>query len=57
MARFITKTVVMKPGNPNADRPPWEIYAGQFSEEDWRIFEAYVRSDEFQVLNLIKNFY
>lgn len=50
--RFIRRKNAPKKGNPNSDRKPWEIYEGQFTEEDWRSFEAYVATEKFMVIIL-----
>lgn len=49
VARFITRKLAPKEGSPNADKKPWELYAGFVTSSQWETFEAYVNSDQFQV--------
>jgi len=53
--RFITKKSAPPPGNPNANKKPWQVYDGYITEEQWKLFEAYVESDEFKVINNLIN--
>ncbi|KAL2937211.1 tRNA pseudouridine synthase A [Bienertia sinuspersici] len=48
IARFITKTKAPSDDSPNAQLKPWELYEGYITEDQWKEFEAYVKSEEFK---------
>ena len=51
IARFINNTRIPKEGSTNANLPPWEVYSGRFTEDEWKTFEEYVTtSEEFKVI-------